>query len=51
MVDTSLARKGGLGLGLAFVKGYVKLHGGEVWATSELEKGSKFYFILPKKRR
>jgi PAS domain S-box-containing protein len=51
MLDTSLTRKGGLGLGLALVKGYVGLHGGEVWATSELGKGSKFCFILPKKRR
>nr|CBH38782.1 putative sensory transduction histidine kinase [uncultured archaeon] len=50
MADTSLRRKGGLGLGLAIVKGYVKLHGGEVWVTSELGKGSKFWFTLPKRR-
>jgi PAS domain S-box-containing protein len=50
MVDTSLTRKGGLGLGLTIVKGYVELHEGEVWATSEPEKGSKFWFTLPKKQ-
>ncbi|MCK4732590.1 MAG: alkaline phosphatase family protein [Methanophagales archaeon] len=41
MVDTSLTRKGGLGLGLTIVKGYVKLHGGKVWVTSELGKRVK----------
>ena len=52
MVDTSLTRKSGsLGLGLSIVKEYVKLHGGRVWATSELGKGSKFFFIIPKRQR
>ena len=51
MVDTSLTRKSGsLGLGLSIVKEYVKLHGGIVWATSELGKGSKFFFIIPKRQ-
>jgi PAS domain S-box-containing protein len=50
MVDTSLTRKsGGLGLGLSIVKEYVKMHGGRVWATSELGKGSQFFFTLPKR--
>jgi PAS domain S-box-containing protein len=51
MVDTSLTRKSGsLGLGLSIVKEYVKLHGGIVWATSELGKGTKFFFIIPKRQ-
>jgi PAS domain S-box-containing protein len=50
MIDASLTRKsGGLGLGLSIVKEYVKLHGGRVWATSELGKGSQFFFTVPKR--
>ncbi|MGB7532240.1 MAG: hybrid sensor histidine kinase/response regulator [Halobacteriota archaeon] len=51
MADTSLSRKGGLGLGLSIVQEYVKLHGGKVWATSELGKGSNFFFTVPKKQK
>ncbi len=51
MVDTSLTRKSGsLGLGLSIVKEYVKLHGGIVWATSEVGKGTKFFFNMPKRQ-
>ena len=50
VVDTTLTGKGGLGVGLAIVKGYVGLHDGKVWVTSELGKGSKFCFALPKKQ-
>ena len=37
------------GLGLAITKKLIHLHGGEVGATSELGKGSEFYFTLPLK--
>jgi signal transduction histidine kinase/DNA-binding response OmpR family regulator len=47
--DTTLDRsKGGLGLGLALVKGVVELHGGSVIARSAgLGKGSDFIIHLP----
>jgi two-component system phosphate regulon sensor histidine kinase PhoR len=40
---------GGTGLGLSIVKHLVQAHGGRVWVNSQLEKGSTFYFTLPKR--
>lgn len=48
-IERSVPRsRGGLGLGLALVKGLVELHGGEVWASSPGSgNGSEFCVRLP----
>ena len=42
------ATGGGAGLGLSISQHIVNAHGGKIWADSELGKGSKFSFSIPK---
>jgi PAS domain S-box-containing protein len=38
----------GSGLGLALTKRLIHLHSGEIWFKSELNKGTTFFFTIPK---
>jgi len=47
-IENSLSRKvGGSGLGLPIARQLMESHNGAIWCDSELNKGSKFYFVIP----
>lgn len=47
-LETDQAKEGGMGLGLPIVKQIVEAHGGDVTVRSEIGKGSKFEFTIPR---
>jgi len=46
---TDATKKGGTGLGLAICKAIIEQHLGTIGVTSELDKGSTFWFRVPSK--
>lgn len=46
--DTSRNSAGGSGIGLSIVKKIMEDHGGKIWASSTLGKGTVMYFVLRK---
>jgi signal transduction histidine kinase len=47
VTDPGRAGRKGLGLGLHIAKELVTRQGGEIWVSSQPQKGSRFYFTLP----
>lgn len=48
-VDNTATREvGGTGLGLFITRSIIELFGGKIWLESQVNKGTKFYFTIPR---
>ncbi|HEX58601.1 MAG TPA: PAS domain S-box protein [Methanomicrobia archaeon] len=47
-VNGYLKHRQGIGVGLFVVRSVIEAHGGRVWAESEVGRGSRFFFTLPR---
>jgi signal transduction histidine kinase len=45
--DRSRHEQQGVGLGLAVARGLIGLHGGRIWAESQIDAGTQIYIALP----
>ncbi len=45
--DPSLKGRGGAGLGLALSRRFIQLHGGRMWAESQVGQGTTVHFTIP----